>query len=104
MVHGPPALPSAMVANALRCSGVAFSSTSTIIVTLPLCSGPGECAAQDQLSPSNSTFPNCPLSMCQAYPPSQNPCVGGASKLQGQPQSQLHAPNKVPFIDHFVAT
>jgi len=29
--------------------------------------------------------------------------VGGASKLQGQPQSQLHAPSSVPRIDHFVA-
>jgi len=30
--------------------------------------------------------------------PSQCPYVGGASKLHGHPQSQLHGPKVAPFI------
>jgi len=32
-----------------------------------------------------------PFLILSAHPPSQNPCVGGALKLHGQPQSQLQA-------------
>src|SRR5712691_5745133 len=103
MTQGPPDLPSAILSSALRCAAVAFSSASTIQVTLPRCRGPGECAAHAQESPARGTSPKFPRSMCHTAAPSQKPLVGGALKLQGQPQSQLHPPSSAPCIDHFVA-
>ena len=41
--------------------------------------------------------------MIHVYTPRQQPCVGGASKLHGQPQSQLHSPRRDPDIRHFEA-
>src|SRR2546427_266387 len=38
--------------------------------------------------------------MIQVYTPRQLPCDGGASKLHGQPQSQLHSPRRDPDIRH----
>src|SRR2546427_5754886 len=39
--------------------------------------------------------------MIRVYPPRQLPCGGGASKLHGHPQSQLHSPRRDPDIRHF---
>src|SRR5438128_12050902 len=39
--------------------------------------------------------------MIQVYTPRQPPFVGGASKLHGHPQSQLHSPRSDPDICHF---
>src|SRR5207249_12109699 len=39
--------------------------------------------------------------MIQVYTPRQLPCDGGASKLHGHPQSQLHSPRSDPVIRHF---
>src|SRR2546427_10545156 len=39
--------------------------------------------------------------MIQVYTPRQLPCVGGASKLHGHPQAQLHSPRRDPDIRHF---
>src|SRR6266705_4379646 len=39
--------------------------------------------------------------MIQVYRPRQLPCDGGASKLHGHPQSQLHSPRSDPDIRHF---
>src|SRR3989442_2617167 len=39
--------------------------------------------------------------MTQVYTPRQVPCDGGASKLHGHPQSQLHSPRRDPDIRHF---
>ena len=41
--------------------------------------------------------------MIQVYTPRQLLCDGGASKLHGHPQSQLHSPRRDPDIFHFVA-
>src|SRR5437879_12699624 len=41
--------------------------------------------------------------MIQVYTPRQLPCDGGASKLHGHPQSQLHSPRRDPDIRHFEA-
>src|SRR5205085_1190628 len=41
--------------------------------------------------PSRAISPHRPSAIRKAQPPSQNPRVGGALKLQGQPQSQLQA-------------
>src|SRR5712691_5045019 len=43
------------------------------------------------------------MSTIQVYTPSQPPFVGGASKLHGEPQSQLHSPSREPDNRHFVA-
>src|SRR3989442_13102700 len=40
--------------------------------------------------------------MIQVYTPRQLPCDGGASKLHGHPQLQLHSPRRDPDIRHFV--
>src|SRR5881409_508726 len=39
--------------------------------------------------------------MIQVYTPRHPPCDGGASKLHGHPQSQLHSPRSDPDIRHF---
>src|SRR3989449_9787282 len=39
--------------------------------------------------------------MIQVYTPRHPPCDGGASKLHGHPQSQLHSPRRDPDIRHF---
>src|SRR6059036_2906199 len=39
--------------------------------------------------------------MIQVYTPRQLPCDGGASKLHGHPQSQLHSPRRDPDSRHF---
>src|SRR5438094_2057010 len=39
--------------------------------------------------------------MTHVYTPRHPPCVGGASKLPGHPQSQLHSPRSDPDIRHF---
>src|SRR5205809_6386687 len=39
--------------------------------------------------------------MTHVYTPRHPPCVGGASKLHGHPQSQLHSPRSDPDIRHF---
>src|SRR5436309_12301642 len=39
--------------------------------------------------------------MTYVYTPRHPPCVGGASKLHGHPQSQLHSPRSDPDIRHF---
>src|SRR5438093_11538597 len=39
--------------------------------------------------------------MIHVYTPRHPPCVGGASKLHGHPQSQLHSPRSDPDIRHF---
>src|SRR5439155_25247876 len=39
--------------------------------------------------------------MTHVYTPRHPPCVGGASKLHGHPQSQLHPPRSDPDIRHF---
>src|SRR5687767_16038602 len=41
-----------------------------------------------------------PLSISQIHPPSQNPLLGGALKLHGHPQSQLHAISTLPLTPH----
>src|SRR5690349_15872175 len=103
ITHGPPDLPAQSVSRALRCAAFAFSSTKTNQLTFPSCSGPGALPIHANESPSSESSPNFPWSTCQRYAPSQNPCVGRASKLHGHPQSQLQAPSKVPRIVHFVA-
>src|SRR2546426_5915918 len=39
--------------------------------------------------------------MIQVYTPRHPPCDGGASKLHGNPKSQLHSPRRAPDIRHF---
>src|SRR5437870_7118450 len=39
--------------------------------------------------------------MIHVYTPRHPPCDGGASKLHGHPQSQLHSPRSDPDIRHF---
>src|SRR6266498_1545518 len=51
----------------------------------------------EKLSPSSLMSPYEPCSTCHVHPPSHFPAVGSALKLQGQPQSQLHATRTFPL-------
>src|SRR6266550_7977224 len=97
MPHGPPTLPPTRVSIAVRCPASARSSIKTSPSPLPSWIAPGQLTNTEKFNPSSGTSPNAPFSTCQLHPPSHLPVVGGALKLQGQPQLQLHATRNFPF-------
>src|SRR2546425_1328822 len=99
--NGPPAPPLPSVSSASRCAGVARPSMSTSCVPWPRWTAPGHIPGRATPRPSSFTSPKAPLSMIQVYTPRHQPCDGGASKLHGHPQSQLHSPRSDPDICHF---
>src|SRR3989442_2623424 len=99
--NGPPACPLPSVSRAFRCAGVARPSMSTSCVPCPRGTAPGHIPGRATPRPSSFTSPYAPLSMIHVYTPRQLPCDGGASKLHGHPQSQLHSPRRDPDIRHF---
>src|SRR3989441_9924181 len=101
--NGPPACPLPSVSRAFRCAGVARPSMSTSCVPCPRWTAPGHIPGRATPRPSSFTSPYAPLSMIHVYTPRQLPCDGGASKLHGHPQSQLHSPRRNPDIRHFEA-
>src|SRR3989441_9716253 len=98
--NGPPACPLPSVSRAFRCAGVARPSMSTSCVPCPRWTAPGHIPGRATPRPSSFTSPYAPLSMTKVYTPRQLPCDGGASKLHGHPQSQLHSPRRDPDIRH----
>src|SRR3989442_3806104 len=99
--NGPPVCPLPRVSRAFRCAGVARPSMSTSWVPWPKWTAPGHIPGRATPRPSSFTSVYAPLSMIQVYTPRQLPCDGGASKLHGHPQSQLHSPRRDPDIRHF---
>src|SRR2546426_2730324 len=99
--NGPPASPLASVSRAFRWAGVARPSTRTSWVPWPRWTAAGNVPGRATPRPSSFTSPYAPLSMIHVYTPRHPPCVGGASKLHGHPQSQLHSPRRDPDIRHF---
>src|SRR5687768_4311066 len=75
----------------------ARSSIRTTASPSPSWIAPGQLTKTEKFNPSSRTSPNAPSSTCQLQPPSHLPVVGGALKLHGQPQLQLHATRTFPF-------
>src|SRR4029453_16245194 len=95
--HGPPTLPPRISSIAARCAASARSSITTRASPLPSWIAPGQLPYTEKFSPSSVTSPAAPSSTCHVQPPSHLPVVGRALKLQGQPQSQLHATTTFPL-------
>src|SRR5439155_2080989 len=87
----PPICPLTIRSNVCRCSFVAVESTHTFPAPPPSWMARGHLAMSAKPRPSRPTSPHRPFLILMAHPPSQKPLVGGALKLHGQPQSQLHA-------------
>src|SRR5437763_14943210 len=81
-------------------SGIISSSSIRTSTAPPSWTGPGEWPPHTNFTPSSETSPYEPSATWVAYRPSQNPYVGGASNVHGQPQSQLHAPTSSPRRNH----
>src|SRR3990170_1639347 len=95
--QGPPTLPPTSVSILARWVASARSSINTTASPLPSWMAPGQLTNTEKFSPSSRTSPYAPFSTCQLQPPSHLPEVGGALKLHGQPQLQLHATRTFPF-------